>query len=144
MARVIQISVYGKCNTICEGDSVALELTDEWAARLADGSNLAIAEATVVSKGSYRPTTRPYTNQSLCYTAPGRCCPTLTNPCTCCPPPTSVIDCKLCWFQVSIDTAQFTVNPETGVEYEPACTDVIDIAPYYGIISKLITAIGAP
>lgn len=138
----VYLDIYGKCTSICPCDKVALEMTDTWTARIPSG--IAIAQGVVISKGSYVVPRAPYTNQTLCCTTyTGGCCPPSINPCTCCQPPV-VTNCDMCVFQVKVDTSQFSVDPATGTNYIPTCTDIVDIAPYYGIISKLITAIGAP
>ena len=153
----IFLNVYGKCSLpICRCDTVALCMTDDWNERTTNGRGIAFGR--VFSISQYAIPRLPYTNQTLCCPTPvtynNSCVPTTTpttiNPTTCNPcitqystPQTTTYcptqtDCKMCVFNVEIDTTQFTIDPETETNYVPVCSDIVDISPYSCIYQKIL------
>lgn len=155
MAELIFLDIYGKCSLpICTCDTVALCMTSTWNTRTTNG--LGIAFGKVFSIGKFATPSLPYTNQSFCgcptVTYDSSCVPTYTqsvvptcNPCL--PQTTQTVctntstACPMCVFKIQIDTAQFEIDPETGVEYVPICSDIVDISPYSCIYEKIIASL---
>lgn len=146
---LVYIDIYGRCDLpIGNCSQVVLCMQPLWVDRTVSGFKFVYGKVVTSTKTCL--SRIPSNAYSPCCTDPvqpagcadvevsSSCC--AQNISLCC---SSVSSCastsgyEICVYQIEVDTEQFIVDPVTGTNYVPVCSDFVDIMPYVCVINDI-------